>query len=126
MTKDYLRQHVLAMELDRSHIGRLVQLLAADWSVTGTLRYVSQHDNKEWEIDYANGGALVPKVREIYATLTIGPWTGRVPGDQPVTVEYVGAEIEQVDPTRQPEVLEVGDPYADPYNIPGQLELGGE
>ena len=126
MTKDYLRQHVLAMELDRSHIGRLVQLLAADWSVTGTLTRVDQYDNREWEIDYANGGALVPKGGEIYTYLKIGPWHGMVRGDQPVTVEYVGAEIEQVDPTRQPEVLEVGDPYADPYNIPGQLELGGE
>lgn len=102
-SKPYLRQHVLAMELDQTHRGRLVQVLAADWSVTGTLVYAVQHDNKEWEVDYANGGRLVPKVREIYTDLKIGPWQGRVPGDQPVTVEYVGAEIEQVDPTRQPE-----------------------
>ena len=116
MTKEYLRQHVLAMELNYSHIGRLVQVLAADWSVTGTLEAVAQHDNRSFDIDYANGHRLVPTGGEIYATLTIGPWRADVPGNQPVTVEYVGAEIEQVDPTRQPEI-----PPA-PDVIQGQLE----
>lgn len=117
MTKEYLRQHILAMELDRSHIGRLVQVLAADWSVTGVLKRVDQHDNRSWDIEYPSY-RLVPSGGEIYTVLTIGPWNGRVMGNQPVTVEYVGAEIEQVDPARQPERA------LDQDVIPGQLELG--
>lgn len=83
----FTQETILAMELDRRHIGKLVQLITESWSLTGTLRSVDQHDNREWEIDYANGRGLVPSGGEIYSVLTIGPWTGRVIGNQPVTVE---------------------------------------
>lgn len=117
MTKDYLRQHVLAMELNHPHIGRLVQVLSDEWSVTGYLEAVAQHDNRTFDIEYPSY-RLIPSGGEIYTVLTIGPWRAEVIGNQPVTVEYVGAEITQVDPVRQPEIA------PGPDVIPGQLELG--
>lgn len=104
----YATRQVLAMELDRSHIGRLVQIITDSWSITGYLSRVDQHDNREWEFDYANGG-LIPSGGAIYAELWVGPWRGELIGNQPVTVEYAGAEIEDVDPVRQlegPEVIQ--------------------
>lgn len=90
----YIQETILAMELNGSHIGRLVQIITEDWSITGTLSRVDQHDNREWEIDYSS---LVRSVRrsggEIYATLTVGPWEGRVIGNQPVTVETVKGSL---------------------------------
>ena len=108
----YATQQVLAMELDRSHIGRLVQIITESWSMTGYLSRVDQHDNREWEIVYPER-RLVPCGGEIYTVLEIGPWTGRVIGNLPVTVEYLGAEIEAVDPVRQ---------LAGPDVIRGELE----
>jgi hypothetical protein len=113
VTAPYATRQLLAMELDRSHIGHLVQLIAEDWSVTGYLARVDQYDNRDYEIDYANGGRLVPSGGEIYAYLKIGPWHGKVIGNQPVTVEYAGAEIDAVDPVRQVEAPDV---------IQGELE----
>jgi hypothetical protein len=81
------------MELDRSHIGKLVQLITDSWSMTGTLKRVDQHDNREWEIAYPSR-QLVPVRGEIYATLHIGPWVGDVIGNQPVTVETVAGTLE--------------------------------
>lgn len=81
------------MELDRSHIGKLVQLITDSWSMTGTLKRVDQHDNREWEIAYPSR-ALVPVRGEIYTTLHIGPWVGDVIGNQPVTVETVAGTLE--------------------------------
>lgn len=108
----YATQQVLAMELDRSHIGRLVQIITESWSLTGTLTRVDQHDNREWEIVYPER-TLVPVSGVISTDLWIGPWTGRVIGNLPVTVEYTGAEIEDVDPVRQ---------VAGPDVIRGELE----
>lgn len=90
----YRQETILAMELDRSHIGKLVQIITESWSMTGTLARVDQHDNREWSIDYANGRGLVPSGGEIYTVLQIGPWEGRVIGNQPVTVETVAGTLE--------------------------------
>lgn len=89
----YHQETVLAMELNGSHVGRLVQIITDSWSMTGTLTRVDQHDNREWEIVYP-ARTLVPSGGEIYTTLTIGPWTGRVIGNQPVTVESVAGTLE--------------------------------
>ena len=86
-------EQVLAMELNRSHIGKLVQIITESWSMTGTLTRVDQHDNREWELIYPER-RLVPSGGEIYATLRIGPWTGDVIGNQPVTVETVKGTLE--------------------------------
>lgn len=94
MSPLYEQETVLAMELNRSHIGCLVQIITEEWSMTGTLKTVDQHDNREWDIDYANGRRLIPRAGEIYAFLTIGPWEGRVIGNQPVTVERVAGTLE--------------------------------
>lgn len=88
------QETILAMELNRSHIGKLVQLITDSWSMTGTLSRVDQHDNREWSIDYANYGRLVPSGGEILAELWIGPWRGEVIGNQPVTVETVAGTLE--------------------------------
>jgi hypothetical protein len=90
----YHHEVILAMELNRSHIGKLVQMITDSWSMTGTLTRVDQHDNREWEVDYSRGRRLVPVRGEIYATLTIGPWRGDVIGNQPVTVETVAGTLE--------------------------------
>jgi hypothetical protein len=84
----YRQEVILAMELDRRHLGALVQIITDSWSMTGTLNRVDQHDNREWSIDYASGG-LVPSGGEITAELWIGPWRGVIIGNQPVTVETV-------------------------------------
>lgn len=94
MTPLYDQVQLLAMELDRSHVGALVQIITEEWSMTGTLTRVDQHDNREWDIDYANGRRLVPSGGEIYAELWIGPWRGHVIGNQPVTVERVAGTLE--------------------------------
>lgn len=85
---------ILAMELNRSHVGKLVQIITESWSMTGTLSRVDQHDNREWDIDYANGGGLIPRSGEIYTGLWIGPWRGEIIGNQPVTVETVRGTLE--------------------------------
>lgn len=90
----YRQEQILAMELDRSHIGRLVQIITDSWSMTGTLERVTQHDNRGWDIDYSNGRTLVPSSAEIWTVLRIGPWTGRLIGNQPVTVETVAGTLE--------------------------------
>lgn len=87
------QETILAMELNRSHIGKLVQMITDSWSLTGTLASVDQHDNREWETRYPVR-ALVPVAGEIYSVVTIGPWTGRVMGNQPVTVETVAGTLE--------------------------------
>ena len=110
----YHQEVILAMELNRSHIGKLVQIITDSWSMTGTLTRVDQHDNREWEIIYPER-RLAPSGGEIYTVLEIGPWTGRVIGNQPVTVEYLGAEIGAVDPVRQLDGPDV---------IRGELEAG--
>ena len=89
----YHQEVILAMELDRSHIGKLVQIITDSWSMTGTLSRVDQHDNREWEVAWPSGN-LVPSGGEIYAELWIGPWVGRVIGNQPVTVETVKGTLE--------------------------------
>lgn len=89
----YHQEVILAMELDRRHIGKLVQMITDSWSMTGTLKRVDQHDNREWEIAYPSR-RLVPVRGEIYTTLHIGPWTGDVIGNQPVTVETVKGTLE--------------------------------
>jgi hypothetical protein len=89
----YHQEVILAMELDRSHIGKLVQMITDSWSMTGTLERVDQHDNREWEIVYPSR-RLVPSGGEIYAVLKIGPWEGRIIGNQPVTVETVKGTLE--------------------------------
>lgn len=89
----YHHEVILAMELNRSHIGKLVQLITDSWSMTGTLTRVDQHDNREWEVAYPSR-RLVPVRGEIYATLHIGPWVGDVIGNQPVTVETVAGTLE--------------------------------
>lgn len=88
------QETILAMELSRSHIGKLVQIITETWSLTGTLTRVDQHDNREWSIDYSRGHLLVPSGGEIYATLWVGPWRGDVIGNQPVTVETVRGTLE--------------------------------
>jgi hypothetical protein len=93
VTPRYHHEVILAMELNRSHIGKLVQMITDSWSMTGTLTRVDQHDNREWEIAYPSR-QLVPVRGEIYATLTIGPWRGDVIGNQPVTVETVAGTLE--------------------------------
>lgn len=91
----YIQETVLAMELNRSHLGRLVQVITEDWSITGKLSRVDQHDNREWDIDYSGAArVLVPRSGEIYADLTVGPWEARVRGNQPVTVERVAGTLE--------------------------------
>lgn len=87
-----IHETVLAMELDRSHIGKLVQIITDSWSMTGTLTRVGQHDNREWGIDYP-ARTLRPTSGEIYTVLFIGPWEGRVIGNQPVTVESVAGTL---------------------------------
>lgn len=89
----YHQEVLLAMELDRRHIGKLVQMITDSWSMTGTLKRVDQHDNREWEIAYPSR-QLVPVRGEIYTTLHIGPWVGGVIGNQPVTVETVVGTLE--------------------------------
>lgn len=89
----YHQEVILAMELNRSHIGKLVQMITDSWSMTGTLTRVDQHDNREWEISYPSR-QLVPVRGEIYSTLQIGPWRGDVIGNQPVTVETVAGTLE--------------------------------
>lgn len=89
----YHQEVILAMELNRSHIGKLVQMITDSWSMTGTLQRVDQHDNREWEIAYPSR-QLVPVRGEIYTTLHIGPWVGDVIGNQPVTVETVKGTLE--------------------------------
>lgn len=88
------QETILAMELSRSHIGKLVQIITETWSLTGTLTRVDQHDNREWSIDYSRGRRLVPSGGEIYATLWVGPWRGDVIGNQPVTVETARGALE--------------------------------
>lgn len=89
----YEQTTLLAMELDGSHVGALVQIITETWSMTGTLTRVDQHDNREWEIIYPER-RLVPSGGEIYAELWIGPWRGQVIGNQPVTVERVKGTLE--------------------------------
>lgn len=93
VTARYHQEVILAMELGRSHIGKLVQIITDSWSMTGTLTRVDQHDNREWEVAWPSGN-LVPSGGEIYAELWIGPWVGRVIGNQPVTVETVKGTLE--------------------------------
>ena len=101
----YRQETILAMELDRTHLGKLVQIITDSWSMTGTLKRVDQHDNREWSIDYANGGGLVPSGGEIYTELWIGPWRGRIIGNQPVTVETVKGTLEAPERTVIPRKL---------------------
>jgi len=93
VTARYHQEVILAMELNRSHIGKLVQIITDSWSMTGALTRVDQHDNREWEIAWPSGN-LVPSGGEIYAELWIGPWRGQVIGNQPVTVETVKGTLE--------------------------------
>lgn len=93
MAYQYVQETVLAMELDRRHIGRLVQIITDSWSMTGTLTKVDQHDNREWYYDFTTRH-MIPKSGEIYTTLHIGPWRGDVIGNQPVTVERVKGTLE--------------------------------
>lgn len=113
----YRQETILAMELNRSHVGRLVQIITEGWSMTGTLTRVDQHDNREWEIIYPDYG-LRPSGGEIYTTLNIGPWVGRVIGNQPVTVETVAGTLEA--PERALEGIQPGQ-IADLFEVPVEL-----
>lgn len=93
MTPLYDQVQLLAMELNGSHVGALVQIITDSWSMTGTLSRVDQHDNREWDIVYPER-RLVPSGGEIYAELWIGPWRGEIIGNQPVTVERVAGTLE--------------------------------